>query len=268
MTRVGRKIGFVLAASRHGSLIVDRFDYNRVGDQLYGVGGQILETGAFDAAEIDLLLSLLRFRRQYFGDGVFVIDCGANIGVHTVECAIEMTGWGSVLAIEAQERLYYALAGNITLNNCFNARALHAAVAAEDGTMQVPVPDYLAPSSFGSLELKPGQQNEFIGQTIDYSAAATQQIRSLKLDTLAPARLDLVKIDVEGMEQEVLAGGRGLIARHKPILLVEWLKSPKPQLRATLESFGYQLFESGINFLAVHASDPTTGHLRQRPPAA
>jgi hypothetical protein len=63
MTRVGRKIGFVLAASRHGSLIVDRFDYNRVGDQLYGVGGQILETGAFDAAEIDLLLSLLRFRR-------------------------------------------------------------------------------------------------------------------------------------------------------------------------------------------------------------
>jgi FkbM family methyltransferase len=99
------------------------------------------------------------------------------------------------------------LAGNITLNNCFNARALHAAVAAEDGTMQVPVPDYLAPSSFGSLELKPGQQNEFIGQTIDYSAAATQEIRSLTLDTLAPARLDLVKIDVEGMEQEVLAGG-------------------------------------------------------------
>jgi FkbM family methyltransferase len=126
-----------------------------------------------------------------------MIDCGANIGVHTVECAIEMTGWGSVLAIEAQERVYYALAGNIALNNCFNARALHAAVAAQDGTMRVPVPDYLSPASFGSLELRP-QTNEFIGQKIDYSPGAMQEIRCLKLDSLALPRVDLVKIDVEG----------------------------------------------------------------------
>ena len=76
------------------------------------------------------MLGALHRRRQYFGDGVVLVDCGANIGVHTVECAVEMTGWGSVLAIAAQERLYYALAGNIALNNCFNARALDAPVAA------------------------------------------------------------------------------------------------------------------------------------------
>jgi hypothetical protein len=48
-------------------------------------------------------------RRQYFKDGVVVIDCGANIGAHTIEWGKRMTGWGSVLAIEAQERIYYAL---------------------------------------------------------------------------------------------------------------------------------------------------------------
>ena len=32
-----------------------------------------------------------------------------------------MFGWGTVIAIEAQERVYYALCGNITINNCLNA---------------------------------------------------------------------------------------------------------------------------------------------------
>ena len=63
-----------------------------------------------------------------------------------------MDGWGSVLSIEAQERVYYALTGNIVINNCFNAIAMHAAVSSEVGVMNVPMPNYLVASSFGSLE--------------------------------------------------------------------------------------------------------------------
>lgn len=266
MRRARRKLGFVLAASSHGPLIVDRFDYNRDGDRLFGVGGEILEWSSFDPGEIDLLLGALQRRRTYFGDGVVLLDCGANIGVHTVECAVEMTGWGSVLAIEAQERLYYALAGNIALNNCFNARAIHAAVAAQDGTLRVPVPDYLQPGSFGSLELKPQGSAEFIGQKIDYSPDAMQEIRCLKIDSLALSRIDLIKIDVEGMELEVLEGARQTVAKHRPILLVEWLKSPKPDLQRTLEGCGYRVFEAGKNFLAIHPDDRSLQHLQQTTP--
>jgi FkbM family methyltransferase len=262
MTRTLRKIAFVLAASSHGPLIVDRFDYHRAGDRLFGVGGEILEWSVFDPAEVELMLSLLRHRRRYFGDGVIAIDCGANIGVHTVECATEMTGWGSILAIEAQERLYYALAGNIALNNCFNARAVHAAVGARDGAIKIPVPNYLAPGSFGSLELRSRPDNEFIGQTIDYSPKAAQEIRCLKLDSLPLSRLDLIKIDVEGMELEVISGAAGLIARHRPILLVEWLKSDKPRLRAVIEDLGYRTIERGTNFLFVHPSDQNFAAVR------
>jgi FkbM family methyltransferase len=262
MQHVRRKLGFVLAASSHGPLIVDRFDYRRVGESFYGVGGQILENAAFDPAEIEMVLTLLRCRRRYFGDGVLVIDCGANIGVHTIECAMAMTGWGAVLAIEAQERLFYALAGNIALNNCFNARAINAAVAAADGAMRVPVPDYLSFGSFGSLELRPRPENEFIGQKIDYSDAAMQQLQTLRLDSLALARVDLIKIDVEGMEAEVLEGGAALIARHRPIILVEWVKSSKTGLRGTLEASGYQVFDGPMNLLAVHQTDRSLEHIK------
>ena len=100
-----RKIAFVLAASDHGTMIVNRFDYRMVDERSgIGVGFQILEGGSFDAQEVDLALSLLGFRRQYFGDSVLALDCGANIGVHTIEWAKRMSGWGQVIAIEPQER--------------------------------------------------------------------------------------------------------------------------------------------------------------------
>src|SRR3984893_15738398 len=150
-----RKIAFVLAASEHGTMIVNRLDYHVIDQRSgIGVGFQILEGGVFDPEEVDMALMLLGLRRRYFGDGVVALDCGANIGVHTVEWAKRMSGWGEVIAVEAQERLFYALAGNIAINNCFNARAVHAAVAAEVGTMNIPSPNYLRPGSFGSLELK------------------------------------------------------------------------------------------------------------------
>ncbi|MGA8320591.1 MAG: hypothetical protein WB774_07170 [Xanthobacteraceae bacterium] len=38
------------------------------------------------------------------------------------------------MAFEAQERIYYALAGNIAINNCFNARAINAAVSNRSGS--------------------------------------------------------------------------------------------------------------------------------------
>ena len=176
MNNARQKIGFVLAATSHGPLIVNRLDYHIVDKEKntgYGVGFQILEQSAFDPGEINLSVSLLDLRRKYFGDGVMVIDCGANIGVHTVEWARHMTGWGSVLAIEAQQRIFYTLAGNIALNNCFNATAVHAAVAAEGSSISIPQPDYLKPASFGSLELRQRPNTEFIGQAIDYSTART-----------------------------------------------------------------------------------------------
>src|SRR6201999_2002070 len=144
---------------------------------------------AFDPDEVKMAIDVLNLRRRHHGDGVVAIDCGANIGVHTVEWANAMTGWGSVLAIEAQERIYYALAGNIAINNCFNAIAVHSAVSAQPGGMAIPPPAYTVPSSFGSLELRQSSNNEFIGQAINYTEN-TANIRALALDEYNLPRCD------------------------------------------------------------------------------
>ena len=103
MSYPNRPIAFVLAASNHGSLIVNRHDYRMIdAKQGYGVGFQILNKSCFDPDEIRFATVLLDSRREYFGDGVFAIDGGANIGVHTIEWSRHMHGWGRVLAVQGR----------------------------------------------------------------------------------------------------------------------------------------------------------------------
>jgi len=264
MNDPNRKIAFVLASSDHGTMIINRFDYRMVNEnQGYGVGFQILEDGAYNRNEIDLTLNLLELRRKYFGDGVVAVDCGANIGVHTIEWAKKMSGWGSVIAIEAQERIFYALAGNIAINNCFNAVAMFAAVAANIGAIRIPRVDYLKPASFGSLELKQRANGEFIGQPIDYSDQKAVEVPSVSVDSLNLKRMDLIKIDVEGMEFDVLDGAENSIREHRPILFVEALKVDPAKLRLRLQQLGYVNFAVGMNILAIHKTDKTQEHFKQ-----
>jgi FkbM family methyltransferase len=265
MLQPARKLAFVLASSNHGAMIVNRLDYRTDntgrGD---GVGFKILDQGAYDAIEVELAVKLLMLRREFHGNGVVGVDCGANIGVHTIEWANAMNGWGEVIAIEAQERLYYALAGNIALNNCFNAIAMHAAVSSESGVMKMPAPNYLTASSFGSLELRPSATTEFIGQAIDYSDDKMVPVQRITLDSLNLSRVDLIKIDIEGMEMEALEGARQLIEKCHPILLIEQIKAVRERLRAWIQERGYEVIDAGINVLAVHRSDPTLKELQAK----
>ena len=243
-----RPTAFVTLQTDHGPMLVNRHDY--------GVGFQLLHYSSYDPEEVHIVLQLLETRREHYGDGVVAIDGGANLGVHTIEWARLMHGWGEVLAIEAQERIFYALAGNITLNNCFNARALWAALGTEKGSIEVPIPNYFVPSSFGSLEIKQRSNNEFIGQKIDYEGGKTSTTQMLSIDSLQLQRLDFLKIDIEGMEIEALQGAEESLKNLKPQLLIEKIKSNEQDILHFVSNLGYAVYPVGGNFLAIHKSDP------------
>jgi FkbM family methyltransferase len=249
-----RPTAWVLVSTEHGTMLVNRHDHGPGG---YGVGYQLLVTSSYEQNEVQNALTMLQQRRRHFGDGVVALDCGANIGVHTIEWAKLMHGWGEVIAVEAQERIFYALAGNISINNCFNARAIWAAVGASSGTINVPAPDYLKPGSFGSMEIRKKDSTQFIGQAIDYASQNPVQTPMFAIDGLGLPRLDLIKIDIEGMEMEALAGAEQSLIRCKPQLIVERIKTDEAALTALLEKLGYKIFPAGMNLLAIHTTDPT-----------
>jgi hypothetical protein len=134
--------------------------------------------------------------------------------------------------------------------------------------MKIPVPNYSAAASFGSLELKQRDGAEFIGQAIDYSESKMVEVPTVSLDSLNLARVDLIKIDIEGMEMDALAGAGHCIADLHPILLIETIKSDKSAIAAWLDNLGYTVLDIGINFFAIHADDKCLPHIKMANPAA
>jgi FkbM family methyltransferase len=252
---------FVLTASGHGTLIVNKNDFHAVDGGAYGVGHELFETSYFDVDGGNVAQYLMAKRYQSCKENLLVIDAGANIGVHTVDWARFLTGHGQVIAIEAQERIFYALAGNIAINNVFNASAIYAALGDTLSHVTIPSPDYCKPGSFGSFEIQQRANGENIGQPIDYSKG--KSVKMITIDSMALDRLDYLKLDIEGMELEALHGAKKTILKYKPIMGIECIKLDIATLKELLQSWGYLVCQIGINMYCVHSGDVVLFQIRQ-----
>ncbi|WP_244141313.1 FkbM family methyltransferase [Burkholderia vietnamiensis] len=256
------KIAYILASTNHGTLIVNRNDENHsleYGD--YGVGWNILETGSFYKSDVELLISVVNLKKHKLCGKrpITVIDCGANIGVHTIELARALDGAGSVISIEPQRSVYYALCGNVAINNCFNVDARNVAVGEENGSLKIPFIDYHKKSSFGSLELIESAGNENIGQAVDYTRG--YEVPLITLDSLGQSNVDLVKIDVEGMEEAVIAGSLETLRASRPVMFIEKIKSDFSRMHQMLIDLQYDIHDLGPNLLAVWNGDPISSEI-------
>jgi FkbM family methyltransferase len=165
------------------------------------VGQAIERYGEYGEIEAQLL-------RQLCKPGGVAVEVGANLGTHTLVLARCVGRSGYVYAFEAQRVVFQSLCANLALNSIVNVDARHAAVGAEPGWVLIPDIDYTQTGNFGGISV-----NAFTGG---------RKVAKVKLDDeLDTGRLDLIKIDVEGMELEVLRGAAALIGRFRPALYVE-----------------------------------------------
>ncbi len=77
----------------------------------------------------------------------------------------------------------------------------------------------------------------------------------LRIDSLERHRIDLIKMDVEGMEVEALMGASETLRRHKPIIFLEHIKCDRERLLERLIGVGYNCFPAGMNTMAIHKHD-------------
>ena len=128
------------------------------------------------------------------------IDVGACFGTHSLYFAA-VCGL-SVLAIEPRSDNFEVLLRNIELNRPINIRVLNAAVGSHEGFVT------LAQELAGNR-----------GSTT--ATVAATGVPMLTIDSLTTSAVGLIKIDVEGMELDVLNGAEETIKKYRPMIYVE-----------------------------------------------
>jgi hypothetical protein len=119
--------------------------------------------------------------------------------------------------------------------------------------------DHTQPASFGSVEIGPREPHEWVGQ----ETLKTDDVAMVAIDSMRLTRCDLIKLDVEGMELDALAGAAETIAALHPVLFVERVKVDEDGLAAWLDGQGYRTrFAIGLSWLAIHDGDPILGSVR------
>jgi FkbM family methyltransferase len=164
------------------------------------VGKSLKAYGEWAEHEIELLCS-------FIGLGSTVIDVGANIGTHTLAFSRHVGPRGSVRAFEPQASVFEILQRNLAANGCANTEPIRAGVGRAAGEMFVPELDYCRHVNIGALAL-----------TNDRTRERTPIVA---LDDLDLPPCDLIKIDAEGMEEDVLAGMASSISRMRPVIYLE-----------------------------------------------
>lgn len=199
---------------RHGT-----FAFNR-----HCLVGQALDLyGEWAEPEVSLFAQMLR-------PGDIAIDAGAYIGTHTVFMARQVGPSGRVYAFEPQRIIFQTLCANQVLNGLDNVEAFQIGLGSRAFQAKTTVVDYQSPGNFAAVQLSS-------------QATAGETIQVRPLDDVLPdlPACKLLKVDVEGMELEVLEGAERLIMRTRPFIYAENNRRERsPGLLKWLTSHGYR----------------------------
>ncbi len=178
------------------------------------------------------------FFRAAIQPGDTVFDVGGNVGLISIPigCHLKALGSGELISFEPIKANYERLTANMKLNGLEKiARAYNVALGDHEGTLEI------------SMESRHGAQtgnaiaSDIVGDAEGFTRNSCTLIR---LDTLAAqekiAKVDFMKVDIEGAEMLFLNGGAGFITAHRPTIYGEFNSGLMPKFgHSFLDVYGF-----------------------------
>ena len=181
-----------------------------------------------------------------------VLDIGANTGLYSLGAGAKNPA-AQIFAFEPMPRVANLTRKNAQLNPSFNIQVKQNAVCDQGGavTLHDPGGDQPASASLKSDFLDCDQE--------------TIEVEAVRIDNFVVAqkleRVDLIKLDVEGVEEIALRGMQQTIEKFKPTLFIEVLDN-RPDLVAELNKLvelGYRIGDLCKDGIKKYDLDTTKG---------
>ena len=200
---------------------------------------EAIDVGIFlDRYEPDVTGAIERYCRPR----TTVFDIGANIGAHTLRFARIVGVDGKVVAFEPTDFAYHKLATNVSLNSFDHVTTVQVALSDENSQQQ-------------EIRVRASWRTD--RKLVDTASVIDFVRLDDWCDRNSVDHVDLIKIDVDGNESPIICGGRKIIERCLPIILMEAV-SPHFENDATnpfllLQAMGYRFWniQSGAEYVQL-----------------
>ncbi len=160
--------------------------------------------GTSEPLEQDLVM-------RYSLPGGVVYDVGANAGFYAILAARGVGATGTVFAFEPAPVLAQRTRENAAVNNFTHVQVVEAAVSDQAGEISFEMSGDLSVTN----------------RIPDGESATAVKVLCMRLDEFSESHPapDLLMLDIEGAEIPALTGGLTMIARKRPVIMVEvhWL---------------------------------------------
>lgn len=164
--------------------------------------------GVYEMIEARLFMRLIR-------PGMTVVDAGANVGQYTLLSAGAVGPTGVVHAFEPVPRNHDRILAELQANNISNVRLNRAGLWREPTTIELGL----------AADMTENDGSFSVGVQRSTSAVPMVTAPALRFDDYETenklARVDLVKMDIEGSELAALQGMEQTLRRDQPTLLLE-----------------------------------------------
>ena len=204
-----------------------------------GLTPPLLMHGEFAPTETTLFKNIIK-------PGMVFVDIGANIGYFTLMAARLVGETGKVYAFEPDTEHFNLLEKNVHKNSYTNIVPVKKAASDSIGTASF----YLKKDNLCAHSLIPDES----------STKVTVEVTTIDEYFKNQSKVDVIKVDVEGVEPKVLAGMKNIIsANNKMVILTEFFPSALKESGAEPSSYLLELIDMG--FMLYRVTEDTQKNL-------
>lgn len=227
-----RALNLLFALGHSSRKVSDTFFGERMTVIVPSGYGEVYLYGATVDADAEVRLN--KFLLRELAEGMTFFDVGACLGYYSLLAAGLVGPKGAVHSFEPNPMLIELLRGN--LGGKPNVRVVNKAVSGASGTVKF----HVAPLPFiGTSSIRSDWQPRKTELVAAEATSLDDYCRS------AGAFPDVIKLDVEGVEDEVIKGAEALLREKSPVLILEvftpLIESDRASLRLLRER-GYEPF--------------------------
>ncbi len=212
------------------------------------ISRSLMYTGEWEPHITNILKDVLK-------EGMTMIDVGANIGAHTLISSKIVGENGKVYAFEPCKINHDILVQNCMINRCSNTTIFKLGCSDKSTNMFIESKWNTTnkEENYGCVVLQqsPTGDNDEEINIVSLDEIFTSEFNTKDFED-KNKRIDLIKIDAEGMEDRVLLGFKNLIQKYKPLMIVEIHQGELKDVKQIIENMNYELKQiGGIDFIAI-----------------